>query len=196
MTNAVFYGNINISISVINKGMIILLILLLDLIDEEDKVKFEIVFNKYENLVRYISLKKLGNQALADESAQEAWISIAKNFKKVGEPDDGKTKNYIATIANTCANKVYNREFKINTIEYNDDILAAAADMEYFERINTAELAAVITNLPEKQQMFLYLSYSFGYTSKEIGKLYGVSADSVRKTIQFAKARIRQELEK
>ncbi len=175
--------------------MIVLLILLLDLIDDEDKVKFEIVFKKYENLVRYITLKKLNNKELADESAQEAWISIARNFKKIGEPNDVKTKNYIATIANTWANKVYNRESKINTIEYNDDILADAADTEYFERINTSELAAVITKLPEKQRMFLYLSYSFGYTSKEIGKLYGVSADSVRKTIQFAKTRIRQELE-
>ncbi len=175
--------------------MIVLLILLLDLIDDEDKVKFEIVFKKYENLVRYITLKKLNNKELADESAQEAWISIARNFKKIGEPNDVKTKNYIATIANTWANKVYNRESKINTIEYNDDILADAADTEYFERINTSELAAVITKLPEKQRMFLYLSYSFGYTSKEIGKLYGVSADSVRKTIQFAKIRIRQELE-
>ena len=175
--------------------MIVLLILLLDLIDDEDKVKFEIVFKKYENLVRYITLKKLNNKELADESAQEAWISIARNFKKIGEPNDVKTKNYIATIANTWANKVYNRESKINTIEYNDDILADAADTEYFERINTSELAAVITKLPEKQRMFLYLSYSFGYTSKEIGKLYGVSADSVRKTIQLAKIRIRQELE-
>ncbi len=175
--------------------MIVLLILLLDLIDDEDKVKFEIVFKKYENLVRYITLKKLNNKELADESAQEAWISIARNFKKIGEPNDVKTKNYIATIANTWANKVYNRESKINTIEYNDDILADAADTEYFERINTSELAAVITKLPEKQRMFLYLSYIFGYTSKEIGKLYGVSADSVRKTIQFAKIRIRQELE-
>lgn len=176
--------------------MIILLILLLDLIDDEDKAKFEIVFNKYENFVRYISLKKLQNQALADESAQDAWTSIAINFKKVGEPDDVKTKNYIATIANTCANKVYNKEHRISTIEYNDDILAEAADMEYFEKINTSELAAVITRLPEQQRMFLYLSYSFGYTSKEIGKLYNVSAASVRKTIQFAKARIRQEFEK
>ena len=175
--------------------MIVLLILLLDLIDDEDKVKFEIVFKKYENLVRYITLKKLNNKELADESAQEAWISIARNFKKIGEPNDVKTKNYIATIANTWANKVYNRESKINTIEYNDDILADAADTEYFERINTSELAAVITKLPEKQRMFLYLSYIFGYTSKEIGKLYGVSADSVRKTIQFAKIRIREELE-
>ena len=173
-----------------------MLLLLLDLIDEEDKVKFEIVFNKYDNLVRYISLKKLNNQALADECAQEAWLSIARNFKKVGEPDEVKTKNYIATIASTWANKVYNKEHKINTVEYNEDVLADAMDMKYFEQIKTTELAVVINKLPEQQRMFLYLSYSFGYTSKEIGKLYGVSADSVRKTIQFAKARIRQEFEK
>ena len=196
MTNFVEYGNIIICISIKIKGMIILLILLLDLIDDEDKAKFEIVFKKYENLVRYISLKKLQNQELADESAQEAWISIARNFKKVGDPDDVKTRNYIATITNSWANKVYNKEFKVSTIEYNDDILADAADMEYFERINTSELAEVITKLPEQQRMYLYLTYSFGYTSKEIGKIYGVSADSVRKAIQFAKARIRQELEK
>ena len=177
------------------KGLVRLLILLLDLIDEEDKVKFEIIFRKYENLVRYISLKKLGNQELADESAQEAWISIARNFKKVGEPDDKKTKNYIATIANSWANKVYNKEFKVNTIEYSDDILVDVADTKYFERVKITELETEISKLPEQQRMYLYLSYSFGYTSKEIGRLYGVSADSVRKVIQFAKAKIRQELE-
>lgn len=175
-----------------------MLILLLDLIDdEEDKVKFEIVFNKYENLVRYIALQKLKNREFADESAQEAWISIAKNFKKIGDPDDPKTKNYIATIANSCANKVYNKEIiKNNNIEYNEDILTKEESSDYFESINKADITAMIDKLPEQQRMYLYLSYSFGYTSKEIGKLYGVSDASVRKTIQFAKARIRQEFEK
>jgi len=195
MTNYVVYGNINICISNLNKGMIILLIFLLDLIDEEDKEKFKIVYEKYVNLVRYISLQKLDNQALADESAQEAWISIARNFKKVGDPDDTKTKNYIATIANSWANKVYNRELKEKSIEYSDDILTDFSDMEYFERIQTTELASVISNLPERQKMYLYLSYSYGYTSKEIAKIHKVSDASVRKTIQFAKARIRQELD-
>ncbi len=175
-----------------------MLILLLDLIDdEEDKVKFEIVFNKYENLVRYIALQKLKNREFADESAQEAWISIAKNFKKIGDPDDPKTKNYIATIANSCANKVYNKEIiKNNNIEYNEDILTKEESSDYFESINKADITAMIDKLPEQQRMYLYLSYSFGYTSKEIGKLYGVSDALVRKTIQFAKARIRQEFEK
>lgn len=177
--------------------MIILLILLLDLIDdEEEKVKFEIVFRKYENLVRYIALKKLDNQDLADESAQEAWIDIAKNFKKVGDPNDLRTKNYIATIANSWANKTYNRELKNNNLEYNEDILTQEESSDYFESINKTDIAAMIDKLPEQQRMYLYLSYSFGYTSKEIGKLYGVSDASVRKTIQFAKARIRQEFEK
>ncbi|MBE6741883.1 MAG: sigma-70 family RNA polymerase sigma factor [Ruminococcaceae bacterium] len=195
MTNFDIRGNINICISNFNKGMIILLIFLLDLIDEEDKEKFKIVYEKYVNLVRYISLQKLGNQAIADESAQEAWISIARNFKKVGDPYDAKTKNYIATIANSWANKVYNRELKEKSIEYSDDILTDFSDMEYFERIQTSELASVISNLPERQKMYLYLSYSYGYTSKEIAKIHKVSDASVRKTIQFAKARIRQELD-
>lgn len=175
-----------------------MLILLLDLIDdEEEKVKFEIVFKKYENLVRYIALKKLDNQELADESAQEAWIDIARNFKKVGEPDDLKTKNYISTIANSWANKMYRREKKNNTnIEYNEAILTQDESTDYFEDINKADIAALIDRLPEQQKMYLYLSYSFGYTSKEIGKLYGVTDASVRKSIQFAKARIRQEFEK
>ena len=121
--------------------MIILLILLLDLIAEEDKEKFEIVYNKYVDLVRYISLKKLGNQALADESAQEAWISIARNFKKVGEPEDVKTKNYIATIANCWANKIYNKELKEKDVEFNDDILTDEAYVSFFEQIKTTELA-------------------------------------------------------
>lgn len=195
MTNFVVYGNISICISNANKGMIILLLLLLDLIDEEDKVKFMIVFKKYENLVRYICLTKLKNQAIADECAQEAWISIARNFKKISEPDDVKTRNYIATITNSWANKVYNKELKEQNIEYSDDILTDAADMAFFEQRSIAELADVISGLPEQQKNYLYLSYKFGYTSKEIGKQCGVSAASVRKAIQFAKARIRQELE-
>ena len=153
MTKLVICGNIDICIINANKGMILLLLLLLDLIDEEDKVKFEIIFKKYENLVRYICLNKLKNQALADECAQEAWISIARNFKKVGEPEDDKTKNYISTITNSWANKVYNKELKENNIEYSDDVLTDAADMAFFEQIKTTELSAVITNIPEQQRM-------------------------------------------
>lgn len=196
MTNFDICGNISICISNENKGMIILLLLLLDLIDEEDKVKFSIVFYKYENLVRYICLNKLHNQAIADECAQEAWISIARNFKKIGEPEDDRTRNYIATIASTWANKIYNKELKEKDLEFNDDILTDAAYMEFFEQIKTTELADVISGLPDRQKKYIYLSYHFGLTSKEIGKVCGVSDAYVRKNIQFAKARIKQELEK
>ena len=172
-----------------------MLLLLLDLIDEEDQEKFKIVYDEYASLVRYIALQKLGNQELADECAQEAWISIAKNFKKIGEPKDKRTKSYVSIIATNWANKVYNKESRFKTVEFNDDILTDIADAEFFNRIQISEIYEIFKKLPEQQRMYIYLSHSFGYTSKEIGKQYGVSAASVRKAIQFAKARMRQELE-
>ena len=174
-----------------------MLALLLDLVDDEDREKFQIVYYKYENLVRYICLKKLGNPNDADDSAQLAWFDIAKNFKKVGDPYDSKTKNYIATIANGWANKVYNKEAEINNnIEFNEDILTNAQSDDFFNSIDIKDIAMIIDKLPERQKLFLYYKYNFGLTSKEIGKKFGVSDALVRKTIQFAKAKIRQEFEK
>ena len=172
-----------------------MLLLLLDLIDEEDQDKFKTVYKEYANLVRYISLKKLGNQELADECAQEAWISIAKNFKKIGDPYDPRTKGYVSIIATNWANKVYNKESRFKTVEFNDDILTDISDAEFFNKIRISEISEIFKKLPERQKSYIFLSYSYGYTSKEIGKMYGVSDASVRKAIQFAKARIRQELE-
>lgn len=59
-----------------------------------------------------------------------------------------------------------------------------------------AELKLVIDTLSDEYRNILYLTYIFGYKSKEIAQIYNMSDSNVRKKIQFAKKEIINKLEK
>lgn len=170
----------------------------LDLLDtEEEKNKFEELYSKYSNLVMYICLEKLNNNfALAEECTQEVFLQIALNFKKFLSQSVAESKKHVCTIARGHAINMYKKEFnpKFHTdIDiYNDDF--AFVDNSFFETVNTNELRDAINRLSEEDAVYIHLTYVYGYTSKEIGKMFNVSADSVRKHLQFSRAKLKKQL--
>ena len=68
--------------------------LFLTLLDsEEEKSKFEKVYEKYRKLMHYVAKGILADDQLAEDAVQEAFFRSAKNFYKVGEIDCPQTKN-------------------------------------------------------------------------------------------------------
>lgn len=158
----------------------------------QDKSRFQQLYDKYLNLVMWISMQKLNNTTLAEEAVQDTFMYIAKNFSKVGDIDSEATKNYIATIANGFAINKYNKENKSDSVSY-DDTYKNINESD-FESYSLVELKSAINALSDENKNYFYLKYVYGYSSKEIAKMYGVSPDLVRKRIQFAKRDIRKYL--
>ena len=73
----------------------------------EDQSKFEIVYNTYKSLMFYVADKILHNEQDAEDAVHNAFIKIAENIQKVGEPICPKTKSYVVTIVESKAIDIY-----------------------------------------------------------------------------------------
>ncbi|MCM1286488.1 MAG: sigma-70 family RNA polymerase sigma factor [Acetobacter sp.] len=172
------------------------MIAFLDLIDsDENKKQFEYLYYKYRNLMAFIAQENLSNQEDVEDAVQDAFIYIAKNFDKIDDVDSKQTKSYISVITKGFAISKYRKERKyindISTEDMNEYVLEDSA----FDIYDKTELIMIIDTLDEEYRNLLYLTYVFGYKSKEISKMFGMSDSNVRKKIQFAKADLRNKLE-
>lgn len=158
----------------------------------QDKSRFQQLYDKYLNLVMWISMQKLNNTTLAEEAVQDTFMYIAKNFSKVGDIDSEATKNYIATIANGFAINKYNKENKSDSVFY-DDTYKNINESD-FESYSLVELKSAINALSDENKNYFYLKYVYGCSSREIAKMYGISPELVRKRLQLAKQKIRNYL--
>lgn len=161
----------------------------------QDKSRFQQLYDKYANLVMWISMQKLNNATLAEEAVQDTFMYIAKNFSKIGDVDSVATRNFVATIANGFAINKFNKENKqkFAASHYTDFKIGEKSEFD-FDAYSVVELKSAIDSLSDENKSYLYLKFVYGYTSKEIAEMYGVKPEFVRKRIQFAKRSVRDYL--
>lgn len=76
------------------------MIAFLALIDsEENKTKFSHLYNKYCRLIYTIAYEKLSSREAAEDTVQDTFLYIAKRMDALDFSDEGRTKNYLATVA-------------------------------------------------------------------------------------------------
>lgn len=171
------------------------MIAFLTLIDDyEDKQRFQQLYYKYRGLMAYIAGEKVKSKEDIEDVLQEAFLYIAKNFNKVGEVESDSTKCYVAVITESIAINKYNSERK-QLYHLNDYVdVEDVVDDDDFNLYNQIDLIMAIDNLNDEYRNLLYFTYVFGYTSKEISEVYGISANYIRKKIQFAKIEVKNSL--
>lgn len=170
----------------------------LDLLDtEEDRSKFKQLYYRYVDLLMWIAMDRLKNPQFAEEAVQDAFLYVAKNFNKIGDVESKKTKGYLSTIIQGFAINKYNKEKKVVPLpdEYDKFLTFDFDDEKFFDSMDALDLKFAIDNLSDENRNYLYLTYVYGYTSKEIGDMYNISPDLVRKKIQLAKKEVRKYYE-
>lgn len=170
------------------------MIAFLNLIDDnEEKNRFKQLCNRYRGLMARVAGEKLSSQEDIEDVLQETFLYIAKNFNKIGEIGSEKTKCYVCVVTEGFAIKKYHAEQKHLYHSYDyvniDNIVDDDLRFESY-----SDLIMTLNKLKDEQRNILFLTYAFGYTSKEVANIYGISADNVRKRIQFAKAEARKLL--
>lgn len=167
----------------------------LNILDEQsDKDKFTELYNTYKDLLYWIALKKTNSREDAEECVQETFLYVANNFEKVGEIKSKKTKCYLSTIVTGFAIDVYRNSLKLNVVS--NDNSNSLDDVGYFENFDKVELLSVFEkSLDQESKIFFYLKYIYGYKSSEIAEIYKVNAPYVRKKLQLAREKLKQNLD-
>lgn len=164
---------------------------------EEDKEKFERLYNTYSSFLYRVAMKKLNCREDSEECVQETFFYIAKNFGKIGEIESNSTRCYLATIASGYAINKFKKSKRIEFISI-DELKRTdyTEDLKYFEKYNAIELSLLINKLEEETKVYFYLTYYFGYTSTEIAKMYNVKDYFVRRKLMLARNNLRDMLER
>lgn len=157
----------------------------------EDRSKFELLYMEYRGLMFHVANKILHNEQDAEDTVHQAFLKVAENIEKIGDPKCPKTQGYIVTIAEHKAIDLYRRHQKRQVVMLDDDLPGVAA---IYEGENT--LAACILKLPARYREVILLRYYQGYSVKEVAAILGLSFSAASKLDQRAKNRLRELYEK
>ncbi len=164
------------------------MLIYLQMIDEpQDKHKFVKVYEAYVKLMFYVANEVLHNSHDAEDAVQQAFISIAKNIKKISEVECPKTRSYIVTIVENKAIDLLRAKARRGEIELNED--TNGLPIEY---TGDNSLAACILKLPVRYREVILLKYEQGYSTREIAKILNLTESNAGKLLQRAKNKLEE----
>ena len=164
---------------------------------QHEKSEFVKMYERYRKLMHYAAKRILGDDSLAEEAVQEAFLRIAKNYGKVSGADQSATKKFVLIITENAAKALYRRESRHTAgREYPEDMEAAgachAAGDPTAAGAETREAVGRILQMPELQQNVLFLHTVYGFSYREIAALLDISESAARKRVERAREDLKE----
>jgi RNA polymerase sigma-70 factor (ECF subfamily) len=168
---------------------------------EENKTKFELIYEKYHKLMFYIANQILYDSYLAEDAVHDSFVKIIENLDNIEEVTCHKTKYYIVTIVRNTSINLYNyRKNKayipIEEIEYELFVDTEFENSLNSELDNLGDLGRAIIKLPVMYRDIITLKFVYEFTYQEIADSLGITEVNARKRIERAKQKIEDQLEK
>lgn len=157
------------------------MLLLLTFASEAQRDKFEVLYNKYKNLLLHKAYGILRDYSLAEDAVSEAYIRVYKNLHKVEDPESGRAAAFLVTIVKNVALTMLSAGKRLPVEEY-DDALADERDLEEtaLSSISSQRIYQICEGLEEDLKSVFLLRYAFEYSNQEIAKLCLLTEGNVR----------------
>lgn len=156
---------------------------------DDDKEKITRLYEQYRDFMFLVAYKVLKDNADSEDAVHQAFLSIIKNLEKIDEVDSAKTKGYLAIIVERKAIDIIRNRSKVVSLDAIENISGMEITI-----LEDNSLANAMSKLSGYYREVLLLRYCHGYTSKEIGRLFGCSTGTIQKTIWRAKQALYEEL--
>lgn len=156
---------------------------------DEEKSKFQKLYDEHRDMMFYRAFKILKNHTLAEDALQEAFIRVTKNIHKVGQVRSPETIQFLLVITENAALTLLEHETRqhYDHEEFTDDYNLQIPDSA-FEHISRQILADEILQLPKIYREVLYLHGFFDYTLAETARLLDISTETAKKRLQRGRA--------
>lgn len=158
---------------------------------EEDKSKFELIYNKYNNVMFWVAYGIMREKQSAEDVVSKSLFKIIDHLDNIGEIDLGTTKKYIIRIVENTAIDEYRKLHKKQFVQLEEWEVHSSYE-ETFHDGN--DIISAINSLPVNYSIVFRLKYSEGYTDAEIAEILNVSQANVRKRIERGKKKLEQIL--
>lgn len=168
----------------------------LSVIDTDaEKEKFTLVYKTWRKAMYYAALMVTRDHGLAEDALQDAFLYIAKNIRKLGDPHSAETKAYLIMTADSQAKKLLRKRREIIDIDLVEAV-AVNGDVAdaFFDSLDEEDLSRKIEALPEEYRTPLLLFYAKGFSGREIAEMLGMKEPTVRKRVERAKKLLAEAL--
>lgn len=177
-----------------------MLIFYMSLIDnDDDRAKFEILYNEYRKRMISTAFSVLKNRGDAEDAVHETFIKIARNMKSIDDPTSGRTLSYVIKATKNNAINLLNKNKKRNEHIQLEDV-ENIADGKFLERLhieeNYAELVDAIRLLNDTYRDVMFFHFVEGMKIKEIADLLGKKQSTVQQQLIRGKKKLLEILEK
>lgn len=159
---------------------------LLVLDTEEERSKFEKLYDRYKYIMRQVAVDILKDNYLAEDAVHEALIKIAKNFSKVGDIESVKTRNFIIIIVKNTARTIWEKESKYIKIDEIEMLKESQEDIqeEVLRKISLEDMIEAIDSLPAIYKETTMLHWLEGYSITEVANILDISVNTAQARIK------------
>jgi len=175
-------------------GVVYMLIYLAMIDNEEDKSKFEQIYNTYKQTMFYAANRILKDEYMSEDAVHLAFLRIINHLDKIVDINSHKTKGFIVIIVENIAIDIYRKRKRENNISY-DEVEIYLTDPKDFTISIENEVEEAIMKLPVIYSTVLRLKYSQGYNDREIAKILNITEANVRQRIVRGKKRLAEILQ-
>lgn len=174
------------------------MLLYLSLIEtEEDKIKFEDIFNSYKKTMYYVANSILKDEYYSHDAVQNSFLKIIKHIDKIEDIKSNKTKGFIVTIVKNSSIDIYRKlQMEKNKVQKFEKEIQGFEN-EVYDLPNKVEVA--ILTLPELYKQVFFLKYSHGFHDDKIAGMLNISPSTVRTRLKRGKDKLKiilDEMEK
>lgn len=171
-----------------------MLILIFD--TEQEKCKFELIYEKYKKYVMYTIKRFIQDEFLIEDLFHDIFIVIANHLDNINMKQEKETRNFIITVTRNYTIN-YLKKQKQNQEEYLEEQIPVPSS-DVLDKIVLKEtmkkLKDEIHMLDEKYKSVLELKYVIGFTNDEIAELLGITKKNVQTRLYRAKNLLRSKL--
>lgn len=160
---------------------------------------YSVLVARYENAVIASAASVTHNRHMAEDSAQDAFITAWIKLNMLREPD--KYGAWVCRIAKNCAKNTVMRFQSFISLDDPDKHVTDVADCKQSDPCDTYELSEEnsmlhesIEKLPEKVRRIINLHYFEDLSVSEIAEKMGISQGTVKWQLHEGRKRIRKEL--
>ena len=174
-----------------------MLLFYLSLLEEDERDDFARTYHHNYLKMYHIALGMLKHKEDAENAVHDAFVSLAKNFKKYRNLDDERMMSLCNVIVRNKGLDILRK--RTSHGECNLESFEEAASEENVEALilnseQHDELVTILEGLDEESKLVLILKYFHDYKNGEIAKTLNISKRAVEMRLHRAKKKLREEL--
>lgn len=154
------------------------------------EARVEQLFKRYSDMVYRIAVSYGNDAAMAEDVVQEVFLRFLKKEPHLIFENEQHEKAWFIRVTVNCCKSMVNSAWMRRTRPLEE----ASSVSVPFAKKEEEDLYKMISSLPAKYRIVLYLRYYEEYPVKEIAKLLHVTANTVSIRLLRAKEMMKQEI--